>query len=175
MHDQHQLFESRQNRIGFNHELSLDDTDIESPERRDKTIFELDNPSSSAMLRSNEQHLSETGCSSDACLNEGICTETQTGFECKCPWGWTGSRCEVCLTECASNPCPANKKCKAKYGGGFECVCPADRAGLNCEIQNDLCSSNPCLNDGVCKPVEGGSFTCVCQKPWAGENCEKSK
>lgn len=167
----HQI-ESRRNQETFDHELSLDEESLE-PIRHDRTVFDLDEPQSHLVHRGLD--FSDTGCANNPCLNEGICTATKKGFECKCPWGWTGSRCEICLTECASNPCPANKKCKAKYGGGFECVCPADRVGVDCEIQNDLCSSNPCLNDGVCKPIEGGSFTCVCQKPWAGENCEKSK
>ena len=114
-------------------------------------------------------------CSSSPCINEGKCVENGTSYECKCPWGWTGLTCEICLTDCSSNPCPSNMRCKAIYGGGFECVCPADRIGPNCEIMNDLCASNPCLNGGICKPTEGGQFTCLCNKPWSGDKCEKSK
>lgn len=146
---------------------------------RDRTIFDLNNPASNLVTvpkASNfENDVSDFKCTPSVCLNEGVCTSIGQGFQCKCPWGWTGSRCEICLTECASNPCSSNKRCKAKFGGGYECVCPADRVGLDCEIQNDLCATNPCLNDGVCKPIEGGSFSCICNKPWSGENCEKSK
>ena len=61
-----------------------------------------------------------SSCDPNPCLNGGVCDLAGTSFHCRCPWGFSGLRCEICTTDCASNPCPANKKCKAHFGGGFE-------------------------------------------------------
>ena len=34
-------------------------------------------------------------CDSEPCTNEGECTNAGDGFECKCPLGYTGKRCET--------------------------------------------------------------------------------
>ena len=113
-------------------------------------------------------------CSPNPCMNEGVCSVTGNGAVCACPWGWTGSRCEKCLTDCASNPCPSNKQCRAKFGGGYDCICPSDRKGPNCEYANDACDSNRCQNGGSCKLEIGGSFSCICAQPFDGAYCEKA-
>ena len=45
-------------------------------------------------------------CRSGSCLNNGTCTVmNEGGYHCTCPSGLTGTRCEVDIDECASNPC----------------------------------------------------------------------
>jgi hypothetical protein len=112
-------------------------------------------------------------CNQNPCLNEGTCVSNGNSFTCKCPWGWNGARCEICVTSCASNPCPSNRRCKAKFEGGYDCVCPPNKTGTNCELVNDVCASNPCRNGGVCTPIEGGTYTCQCSKPWSGVQCDQ--
>jgi hypothetical protein len=120
------------------------------------------------------QRQEAVSCDVNPCKNEGTCQVSNGMLQCVCPWGFTGILCETCLTDCVSNPCPQNKRCRAKFGGGFDCVCPPDRAGQDCELLNDLCSSMPCQNNGQCRAIEGGSFTCDCHQPWAGTICEES-
>lgn len=40
-----------------------------------------------------------------ACHNNGTCTDKVGGFECQCPAGFVGPRCEGDINECLSNPC----------------------------------------------------------------------
>lgn len=58
-------------------------------------------------------------------------------FECVCVAGTTGSRCEVNIDECASNPC-GHGKCIDGVGG-FRCECFAGYEGARCEQDIDEC------------------------------------
>ncbi|XP_071958459.1 neural-cadherin-like [Antedon mediterranea] len=40
------------------------------------------------------ENIFPAGCSYDACLNGGTCTDTPQGFSCQCPTGFEGGRCE---------------------------------------------------------------------------------
>ena len=72
------------------------------------------------------------------CLNEGQCHQTSPStFTCTCRASWTGERCEVPLSSCASNPCGENNECHAlktnDFKQDFVCVCENHQSyGLTC-------------------------------------------
>ena len=38
---------------------------------------------------------SDTSCASDPCFNGGTCSDELSTFSCSCPFGYTGTRCEI--------------------------------------------------------------------------------
>lgn len=96
-----------------------------------------------------------------ACINGGICN--MTTFECICPPGYDGVRCERAEL-CNTINCPEPRACI----GGI-CLCPD---GVNCgNTKNQKpgapCSSQPCLNGATCH-ANGNDFVCECAPGWNG-------
>lgn len=60
-----------------------------------------------------------------------------------------GSRCELEIDECLSNPCLNEGVCE-DLTGGYTCTCAVGFSGDRCEINIDECNSTPCLNGGSC-------------------------
>lgn len=135
-------------------------------------------------------------CSTDVCSNGGLCSdqilifnnETRTidsqslilttplishEFDCKCPDGYAGKRCEIRQDPCSPNPCQFNAECR-RQGYDFQCSCPRNRKGKFCEQdRGDSCSGNPCQNGGSCREsADGSSFFCLCRPGYRGNNCE---
>lgn len=61
-----------------------------------------------------------------------------------------GSRCELEINECLSNPCVNGGVCEDQ-AGGYVCNCPVGFSGDHCEVNVDECYSAPCLNGGQCQ------------------------
>lgn len=61
-----------------------------------------------------------------------------------------GSRCELEINECLSNPCVNGGACEDQTGG-YVCNCPVGFSGDHCEVDVDECYSAPCLNGGHCQ------------------------
>lgn len=61
-----------------------------------------------------------------------------------------GSRCELEINECLSNPCLNGGVCEDLMGG-YVCNCPVGFSGDRCEVDVDDCYSDPCLNGGSCQ------------------------
>ncbi|KAF8384286.1 hypothetical protein PRIPAC_73428, partial [Pristionchus pacificus] len=107
------------------------------------------------------------------CMNNGICTNTPSGFSCSCPPSFSGSQCELQLS-CSSNP-SATEACQ---NDGYcseegDCICPRGWSGARCEVDEDECERNPCQNLGTCINRRG-SYMCVCLDGFEGEKCEKN-
>lgn len=90
-------------------------------------------------------------CPKPACLSV---QETPGSFECACPRGFYGLRCEVSGVTCADGPCFNGGLC---VGGedpdsAYVCHCPPGFQGSNCEKRVDRCSLKPCQNGEVGKP-----------------------
>lgn len=51
-------------------------------------------------------------CDAEPCMHGGNCTDRVNDFQCTCPEGWTGKRCEMIYDECTvNNKCPSSAQC----------------------------------------------------------------
>ena len=73
-------------------------------------------------------------CFSQPCMNGGTCQRTNgnVGYQCICPAGYSGSRCEM-RDACTPNPCLNGGQCFPTNIGGFSCQCPPGYSGPRCE------------------------------------------
>uniref|UniRef100_A0A8C6IRE2 Uncharacterized protein n=1 Tax=Melopsittacus undulatus TaxID=13146 RepID=A0A8C6IRE2_MELUD len=82
-----------------------------------------------------KQCCSPTGaCSSNPCLNNGMCSETHGGgYTCICPGQFSGERCELGDSPCESKPCLHGGTCTLSAKGySLHCICPSDYQGDYC-------------------------------------------
>lgn len=63
---------------------------------------------------------------SNPCEHAGKCLNTKGSFQCKCPQGYVGARCELDVNECLSSPCQNDATCLDQIGG-FHCICMAGK------------------------------------------------
>ncbi|XP_055992900.1 delta-like protein 3 [Sorex fumeus] len=112
-------------------------------------------------------------CDGNPCANGGSCSETAASFECACPRGFYGARCEVSGVTCADGPCFNGGLCVggADPDSAYICHCPPGFQGSNCEKRVDRCSLQPCQNGGLCLDL-GHSLRCRCRAGFAGPRCE---
>ena len=125
-------------------------------------------------------------CSSDPCLNFGICMTKPDGYEClclpnfngsrcendysaknavcECPTGYTGSFCETFINQCPYlvNPCKNFGICLGIPNEYllYTCHCLPGTTGANCEILVDLCESAPCRYGSNCTMPDNFSYRC---------------
>lgn len=100
-------------------------------------------------------------CSSNPCLNNGICTDMINAFTCSCSIGYTGPQCQFGGFQCSSGPCLNSGTCTV-VNNGYQCTCPAGLAGNRCEIDVNECASAPCQNAGICLQPSLGQYQCLC-------------
>lgn len=111
-------------------------------------------------------------CYPGACHNNGTCIDRVGGFECKCPAGFVGPRCEGDINECLSNPCnPFGTLDCVQLVNNYHCNCKPGYMGKQCETKVNFCEHSPCLNGGVCSALEN-RHTCHCNEGYFGTNCE---
>uniref|UniRef100_A0A8D0N4V2 EGF-like domain-containing protein n=1 Tax=Sus scrofa TaxID=9823 RepID=A0A8D0N4V2_PIG len=112
-------------------------------------------------------------CDGNPCANGGSCSETLGSFECTCPRGFYGLRCEVSGVTCADGPCFNGGLCVggADPDSAYICHCPPGFQGSNCEKRVDRCSLQPCRNGGLCLDL-GHALRCRCRAGFAGPRCE---
>ncbi|CAO2626220.1 Delta-like protein 3 [Lemmus lemmus] len=112
-------------------------------------------------------------CDGNPCANGGSCSETSGSFECTCPRGFYGLRCEVSGVTCADGPCFNGGLCVGgeEPDSAYVCHCPPGFQGSNCEKRVDRCSLQPCQNGGLCLDL-GHALRCRCRAGFAGPRCE---
>ncbi|XP_064194597.1 protein crumbs homolog 1-like isoform X1 [Anguilla rostrata] len=82
-----------------------------------------------------------------------------------------GTRCELQVNECQSDPCLNGGSCH-DYVNGFSCACRAGFLGRFCEVDVDECESDPCQNGAVCTDGVNG-YSCDCTGlGFMGLNCD---
>lgn len=92
---------------------------------------------------------------------------------CSCRAGFTGSRCETNINECAGNPCANGSTCRDSIND-YTCICPPGYTGRHCDKPTDRCASQPCLNGGTCTTGPKERPLCICPTHFSGPQCQSS-
>ncbi|XP_060048215.1 cubilin [Erinaceus europaeus] len=79
-------------------------------------------------------------CSSHPCLH-GQCTDTVSGYLCKCESGWAGINCTENINECLSSPCQNGGTCVDSVDG-FNCECTRFWTGIFCQTPQQVCGGS---------------------------------
>lgn len=87
-------------------------------------------------------------------------------YNCSCPAGFTGTRCEYDIDECLENPCENGGSC-FNNPGGFLCHCSEGFSGMHCSVVDNECQRVVCSNGGTCWNIQGGFF-CDCRPGYEG-------
>ena len=78
----------------------------------------------------------EIPCSSNPCLNSGLCSNSEdfSSYSCECGANHSGLNCEIEIP-CSTNPCVNNGVCENSEDLlNYSCNCLDGFSGLNCEI-----------------------------------------
>ncbi|VDN03270.1 unnamed protein product [Thelazia callipaeda] len=106
------------------------------------------------------------------CKNNAICRNTGHGqYTCECPYGFTGTNCEIRLQNCSTQSCMNGAICTYIPGYNYTCICPKGYTGRYCQVVAKTCSDSPCHNGGTCIQNRG-LFFCECMPGWNGTNCD---
>eukprot|EP00057_Strongylocentrotus_purpuratus_P031399 XP_784490.3 PREDICTED: fibropellin-1 [Strongylocentrotus purpuratus] len=108
-------------------------------------------------------------CSTNPCMNGGVCVDEVNSFTCNCAAGYTGDTCQTDIDNCTPNPCMNGGACTDGVNS-YTCACVAGFTGNMCETDINDCSPNPCMNGGSC--TDGvNTFTCTCASGFSGDTC----
>lgn len=107
-------------------------------------------------------------CHSSPCLHGGNCDDIYSAYHCSCPLGWSGTRCELNIDECFSNPC-IHGNCSDRVAA-YHCRCEPGYTGVNCEMDIDNCQSHQCANGATCINNTNG-YSCHCFGNFTGKFC----
>ena len=112
-------------------------------------------------------------------------------YDCYCPQGKGGRRCEVDIDECWSRPCSNGGTCvesgitAAVPIFAYVCQCAPGWSNTTCSDDVDECASAPCANGGACvdsstlgppRPgwpwtVQINAYACHCVAGFEGDHC----
>ena len=67
------------------------------------------------------------------CLRGGVCVDGENSYTCSCPSGYTGTRCELEVNECESQPCAHGGQCTDMFDG-YSCQCADTFTGTDCHL-----------------------------------------
>lgn len=105
----------------------------------------------------------------------GQCLNRDPNRICRCRPGFTGTHCELHISDCARSPCAHGGTCH-DLKNGLMCTCPAGFSGRLCEVRTpggDACASGPCFNGATCYPGRSpDNFVCNCPYGFVGSRCE---
>ena len=117
----------------------------------------------------------ENACSTNPCLNNGLCQSTggNNSYICSCQSGYSGVNCQITVNYCQTNPCINGGSCVVNSVGLQVCQCAPGFSGTYCHYQGN-CSSSPCQNNATCvnQVSLNGNYYCQCAPNYYGINCE---
>ncbi|MFT7803566.1 delta-like protein 3 isoform X2 [Arapaima gigas] len=102
----------------------------------------------------------------------GQCLDLGHSVMCRCRAGFSGSRCEINVDDCARNPCRNAGTCVDGIND-YTCTCTLGYTGKDCSVRADACSAYPCQNGGTCFTHFTGPV-CQCDTGFMGPRCEFS-
>ncbi|XP_031552327.1 uncharacterized protein LOC116289522 isoform X2 [Actinia tenebrosa] len=119
---------------------------------------------------------SNNTCVSSPCRNGATCTDTDYGYNCTCPYEYTGRHCETGISPCNSNPCRNRGTCQGGVGW-YRCSCPYAYTGQQCQTYMYPCNSGPCRNGSTCHNYywHNRGYYCSCPRGYTGQQCQTSK
>uniref|UniRef100_A0A8C3YJP3 Crumbs cell polarity complex component 1 n=1 Tax=Catagonus wagneri TaxID=51154 RepID=A0A8C3YJP3_9CETA len=111
-------------------------------------------------------------CNSNPCWHGGHCEDVYSSYRCTCPGGSrAGTRCELDIDECLSNPC-FHGNCSDRVAA-YHCTCEPGYTGVSCEVVIDHCRSHQCANGATCLSDAEG-YSCRCPGNFTGTFCRQS-
>uniref|UniRef100_A0A0N4ZHL7 Delta-like protein n=1 Tax=Parastrongyloides trichosuri TaxID=131310 RepID=A0A0N4ZHL7_PARTI len=108
-------------------------------------------------------------CATNPCAFNATCTDLVNDFQCNCPNGFTGKRCEEKVDICETNPCYHGSCVDSLFSR--KCICEPGWGGEACDFNINECENNPCKNNGTCIDVING-FECQCLASYYGSVCQ---
>ena len=97
-------------------------------------------------------------------MAQGMCKDLINGYQCLCPVGYIGSRCEVDIDICNIDMMMANNS-------DLHHLYHLNNTSLT-HLQLFSNNSVHCHNGGTCKDGPGLEYFCVCQPGYTGQLCE---
>ncbi|KAJ0012984.1 hypothetical protein NQD34_017318 [Periophthalmus magnuspinnatus] len=100
------------------------------------------------------------------CFNNGKCVDRIGGYQCVCPPGYVGERCEGDVNECLSDPCdPRGSYNCIQLTNSYRCECRTGYTGQRCDKVFDGCKGRPCRNGGSCAVASNTPHGFICKCP----------
>lgn len=128
-----------------------------------------------------------TACNPRSCTDGHVCTNTDDGFACGCPWGTLENGAGACvqdnpcLAEGGDELCPEGASCEYDFDVGYRCACPEglwsdgsrgcecpkgfvdDGEGLCVDVDECAEGTHDCQPTAVCENNDGG-YDCDCSE-----------
>ena len=121
--------------------------------------------------------LERNPCHPSPCANNGVCTDVNGGFTCRCRAGYKGDRCHGKFPG-IQQKILRNVVSESSFFQNDE---NHDIENVFCyrffsPIEIDKCSPSPCQHGGVCSEVIGGlGYACRCAYGYKGQDCERKE
>ncbi|XP_041372894.1 uncharacterized protein LOC121386162 [Gigantopelta aegis] len=115
-------------------------------------------------------------CRSSPCLNGGQCVFVNNNYQCSCPTGYDGARCEHDVDNCTPNPCLNDAFCTDLFND-FRCDCDQNRLHTGAKTCDDYdqCTPYPCDYAHTKSCVDKFlDYYCNCNDGYHGKNCTVS-
>lgn len=100
------------------------------------------------------------------CFNNGKCVDRIGGYQCVCPPGYVGERCEGDVNECLSDPCdPRGSYNCIQLTNSYRCECRTGYTGTECGSAAKVQQKSKCF-----LRVADTCFLLLCHRPalWQG-------
>lgn len=106
-------------------------------------------------------------CAERPCALNANCTDLVNDYQCACPTGFIGKRCQIKEDLCAasSGTC-AHGICVDRLFEHY-CLCEPGWTGALCDVNMDDCGTMPCLNGATCRD-DVNAYVCQCAPGFYG-------